>query len=128
MRALLVATLALSLGLVGSFAPLGGSDAPLEPASLAPAAALPRAPAPACVLDAPEVRATPTYAQLRWTPCGDAGYEVLRGETPDTLAPLVEVAHPGHVDVDVTPGAVYYYAIAQPGARSPVVVAAIPAR
>lgn len=112
MRAL--AWIVLALALSGSATLAGPPEAPLaangEPdAALAPAAAI--AP-PSCPPAAPETRLGPGYVGLRWVPCDAAlGYRLLRGDAPDAMELLVEVAHPGFVDVGVRPGHERFYAV-----------------
>jgi hypothetical protein len=85
------------------------APAALEPASLPAAEA-------ACVGAAPEARVTSTYVALRWDrACGAAGDVLWRGPSAAELVPLVALAHAGHVDVDVAPGAFYAYAVAPAG-------------
>lgn len=126
MRALPLIALSLPLALVGGLgAPLAAAPTtPLEAASLD---AEPALASPPCSLSTPLVRIGDGYVQLRWDECPTAsGYMLLRGDSPETMAPLVGLAHNGHVDVGVEPGSVYYYAVEADGARSAVVLAAIP--
>lgn len=120
---------ALGLVLVAAF--LGGAlglapppERALDAASVPPPAPL-AAVAPPCV---PIVAATtaPGRVVLVWTPCDEPAYLVLRGPSPDALAPLVAVNHPSHVDVGVEPGAELYYAVEAAGVRSEPIVVGVP--
>lgn len=126
MRALLVAALALPLAFVGTLAaPLAGAPTalPLEAASLE---AAPDMSAP-CVPATPAARLGAGYVQLRWAPCAEGTrYVLLRGADEASLSPLVELGHPGHVDIAVDAGTVYYYAVEVADARSPAILVALP--
>ena len=114
-----------ALALLVPFAPT--VDAPDAPQPLLPvaleAASLPSRCAPPAI----EARVAEEYVALRWAPsCDASAYLVLRGRSEAELAPLVEVAHPGHVDVGVAAGATYAYALRIGDAVGPSTLATLP--
>lgn len=97
------------------------SETLLEPTTI-------RAASGPCVGAAPEARVSASYVALRWErACGGGASVLWRGPSAAELVPLVEIAHAGHVDVDVLPGRVHVYAV-QPagGALGPAIAVTLP--
>lgn len=116
---LVAALLSGGLGLAGT------DERALEATNAQPPAASAPAPAAPCALLL-AASVAPGRVVLVWTPCDEPRYVVLRGPSPDALAPIVEVNHPSHVDVGATPGTAVYYAVEASGVRSdPILVGVI---
>lgn len=114
----------------------GGVDAPgdvLVASSVRTQPVIEAASAPDPCAPLPEARVATSagraYVALAWAPCeGVEGYQVLRGESRATLAPLVQVRHPGHIDVAVAPDAAVLYAVVALGSGLPADLHVVPVK
>jgi len=84
----------------------------LSPMSAVIAVTMPTPPSPPAGLVATPVATT--RASLTWSPAASGGlpvlyYQVLRGNSPDNLSPIVTVAQTSYMDTSVNQGTTYYY-------------------